>query len=190
MPTEIPVPDPTVLTTQQLLREILGVREILEARLDGMDKAIELIQKSVDKSPTVSEIYSKFKEKFKGVQMQFKELDKLREQSSKDGKIAIDAALLAAKELVNQQNASNTTAIGKSEASTSEQIKAMGVNIQTLERSFGDKINDLKDRINTVQAPLTRAEGHALGSRDVMGYIFGAVGMVVGILALVIRAYK
>lgn len=42
-----PVPDPTILTTEQLTREIGRLREILEARLDGMDKATRLEYDSV-----------------------------------------------------------------------------------------------------------------------------------------------
>ena len=42
-PTEwMPVPDPTKLTTEQLRRELGALREIIETRLDGMDRATEL----------------------------------------------------------------------------------------------------------------------------------------------------
>ncbi len=37
-----PVPDPTKLTTDQLRRELAALREIIETRLDGMDRAIGL----------------------------------------------------------------------------------------------------------------------------------------------------
>jgi hypothetical protein len=42
----VPRPDPTRLTTQQLNREILGLKEIIYTRLEGMDRAIVLCSKS------------------------------------------------------------------------------------------------------------------------------------------------
>jgi cation transport regulator ChaB len=184
---KFPVPDPTILTTQQLHREILGLREILEARLIGMDKALILLQAAVDRSPSIAEIYSEFKEKFNSVQTQFKERDTRSEQSSKDSKVAVDAALQAAKEAVNEQNKSNTTAIGKSEAATTKQIDQIMELIRTMVSSFDSKISDLKERINLVQIPVNRAEGHAQGVQGVWGYIFGAIGAAIGIAALILK---
>jgi hypothetical protein len=37
-----PIPDPTKLTTEQLRRELATLREILETRLHGMDRATKL----------------------------------------------------------------------------------------------------------------------------------------------------
>ncbi len=39
----MPVPDPTRLTTEQLRRELATLREIIETRLHGMDRATELV---------------------------------------------------------------------------------------------------------------------------------------------------
>ena len=39
----VPVPDPTLLTTEQLIRSMAALREILEARFDGTDKVIKKI---------------------------------------------------------------------------------------------------------------------------------------------------
>lgn len=58
----VPNPDPTERTVEQLLREIAtsreivegigqGTREVLETRLAGMDKAIELLQQTTNKIP-------------------------------------------------------------------------------------------------------------------------------------------
>jgi hypothetical protein len=47
-----PVPDPTELTTAQVIRETSALREIIETRLDGYDKAITLLQAASDKVPS------------------------------------------------------------------------------------------------------------------------------------------
>ena len=72
-------------------------------------------------------------------------------------KIAVDAALQAAKEAVAEQNRSFALATGKSETATMKQIDALGLAIQTANKGLDDKIADLKDG-------LTRIEGMDLGS--------------------------
>lgn len=267
-----PNPDPTVLTTQQLLREILSVREILESRLDGMDKAIVLLQAAKDKSPTVAEIYSEFTEKFiavqqllkdrdqkleqvtqnfytakdtallaakeavteqnkttraaisadlagmsklidsletkvnsmrpvgevyteftekfKSVQVQFQERDIRIEQASRDSKIAIEAALQAAKEAVAEQNKSSAMAIAKSEAATTKQMDAIGMMIQSTTKSLDDKISDLKDRLaSTASSVAENQKGvaqHSKGLQEGWGYVVGFIGMIVGLAGLVL----
>lgn len=174
-----PVPDPTILTTQQLVREMALLRElmetrfteaasvnalsvkILETRLESMDKAVELLQTSSDKIPSyVDEKLNSLKEiheeKFNSVQTQFKERDTRTEQTSKDSKVAVDAALQAAKEAVGEQNKSSALAIAKSEASTVKQIDQLGLLIQQMTKAADDKFNDVKER-------LTRIEGKEQG---------------------------
>src|SRR5579859_5246367 len=121
-----PVPDPTVLTTQQLQREIGTSRELVEAlasgmqrvfetRLDAMDKAIQLLQAETDRAPArivqvVDHLRSVHDEKFRSIDKQFLERDTRTEQTSRDSKVAVDAALQAAKEAVGEQNKSNALA--------------------------------------------------------------------------------
>src|SRR6185369_13411363 len=140
-----PVPDPTLLTTQQLIRENLWLREVLETRLTGIqeanllrqnntnarfeayDKAIKLLQDISDKFPgrideKINSLKEVHEEKFASIQVQFRERDVRTEQSSKDSKVAVDAALQAAKEAVGEQNKSSALTIAKSEASMTKQI--------------------------------------------------------------------
>jgi Fe2+ transport system protein B len=171
-----PVPDPTVLTTQQLWREVAIVRELIETRLDGMDKAIELLQKTTDKQPNfiesqIMQLQRLHEEKFRSVAIQFVERDTRTEQTSRDSKVAVDAALQAAKEAVGEQNKSSAMAIAKSEAATTKQIDQIGVIIQTNTAGFNDKIDDIKSR-------LTIIEGKATGAGNLWGIIVGVAGLV------------
>ena len=210
----IPVPDPSLMTTRQLQREIFNLRELLETklgsgsasndlirtvietRLDGMDKAIKLLQDSADKFParidekitSLREVHEqKFAalsdthgERFSSIQTQFKERDVRAEQTSKDSKVAVDAALQAAKEAVGEQNKSSALAIAKSEASTVKQIDQQAVLITAMSKSFDDKIDDLKER-------LTRAEGKGTGLNQGWGYLVAAIG-VIGVLVAIFAA--
>jgi len=150
-------PDPTVLTTQQLERALIGLREILEARLDGNDRATGLIQKATDKLPEyiaeqIKQLERLHDEKFASVQKQFQERDVRTEQSGKDAKTAVDAALQAAKEAVGKSQEASDRAVAKSETATVKQIDQIGVLFQTMTGAVGDKIDDLKTRVLTVES--------------------------------------
>jgi cation transport regulator ChaB len=156
--------DPSVLTTQQLIREISGLREIIEARLDGNDKAIALLQTATDRQPeiidkAVRRLQELHQEKFQSIQTQFTERDTRTDQTSKDSKVAVDAALQAAKEAVGEQNKSSALAIAKSEASTTKQIDQIGVLINTTSKATDEKINDIKGRLD-------RGEGISTGTKE------------------------
>jgi len=171
----VPHPDPTVLTTAQLTREIanareiieskiVGVKEILETRLAGMDKAITLLQEFTNKIPEsmdekIDQLRDLHQEKFNSISTQFGERDTRTEQTAAGVKIAVDAALQAAKEAVAEQNRSFALATGKSETATMKQIDALGLAIQTANKGLDDKIADMKDR-------LTRIEGMDLGNAE------------------------
>jgi len=70
-----PVPDPTVLTTKQLAAAIDGLRGVVEIRLDGMDRAVDLLQQQANKSPTVGELWARFEERYIAVNKAFDHID-------------------------------------------------------------------------------------------------------------------
>lgn len=157
------VTDPTQLTTKQLLREIGLLRDILEARMDCTDKDIARILLESEKIPNlirlaITEVRELNQEKFASIQTQFHERDIRTDQTSRDSKIAVDAALQAAKELSIEQNKASSQAIAKSEMATNKQIDQIGTLITSIVKSTDEKIDDIKGR----QA---RGEGLTSGSR-------------------------
>lgn len=204
-----PVPDPTVLTTEQLLRAVEAVREvigatrqILETRLDGMDRAIELLQKASDQLPDyvkehVAGLQELHEEKFTGVQTQFRERDTRTDQTAKDSKVAVDAALSAAKEIVEKQNTANTLAINKSEAAFTKQLDQIGLQIGTIAKGMDDKVADIKDRITTIESKTSGMAAQKVeqtqGTKDNVGYVVAAVSVIFGVIsiaALAISIFK
>jgi hypothetical protein len=199
-----PIPDPTVLTTQQLLRELTALKELVFTRLDGMDEATRLIQAQQVRVPTevdravqnlrellesrfvafelrfeernVEKLYD---EKFHSIETQFKERDTRTEQTSKDSKVAVDAALQAAKEAVGEQNKSSALAIAKSEASTAKQIDQLQTLITTTSNNSDEKIADLKER-------LTRIEGMTGGSEAAKKNLHDNSSVYIALAALVV----
>ncbi len=187
-----PRPDPTLLTTQQLLRELSALDEKLtvriggmfssiEQRLNAMDKATILLNDNVTRVPTavdkeISHLRELHDEKFSSIDKQFAERDVRVEQTARDTKVAVDAALQAAKEATGEANKAFALSIAKSEAATSKNIDQQGTLIASSTAALDSKITDVKDR-------LTRLESGALGRnsgfKDIWGYIIGGFGAVV-----------
>lgn len=207
-----PRPDPTILTTEQLHREIQALESRVTIRFDGMDKAQSLFESNLTRVPTdvdkqITHLRTLHDEKFVGlekqydekissIQKQFVERDTRTEQTSRDSKVAVDAALQAAKEAVAEQNRSSALAIAKSEAATSKQIDQQGTLITTATNALNDKIDDLKQR-------LTRIEGMGVGQLEakteqhsstgltisIIVSVFSLIGLVVSVIALITRVH-
>lgn len=177
-----PVPDPTEKTTESLLREISSLREVLESkiegqrdvlatRIDGMAKAVELLQVITDRQPLdvdkkIAHLQKLHEEKFHSIDVQFRERDVRVEQTAKDTKTAVDAALAAQEKSAGKQADSFALSIGKSENATTKQIDALD-----------EKINDMKERV-------TRIEGAGKGRGDVVGWIVAGITTLAAVISI------
>lgn len=187
----LPIPDPTLLTTQQLHREIFSVREVIETRINSMDKAIELVKGIADRIPqlmekAISQLQGLHEEKFSSIQTQFKERDTRSDQTSKDNKVAIDAALQAAKEAVGEQNKSSQLAIAKSEAATTKQIDAIVILIANGQKALDDKIDDIKERLTTIEGNRAGQQEKKQDTTSNWVIVFGAIGVLFGLVGTVV----
>lgn len=203
--------DPSVLTTQQLWREIASLKELVLSRIASIDKSIETAHENEVRRPTEIDrvllevktfqdekfrsVFRQYEEriifsdrlndstalliieKFSGVEKQFRERDVRGEQSSKDTKVAVDAALQAAEKARTSSNDSFALSIAKSEAATMKQIDQQGAFIGNVNTTLDGKINDLKER-------LTRIEGMSSGKKDFWGYIVGAIGLIATLITI------
>ncbi len=213
----IPIPDPTKLTTELVDRSISAFREVFEVRLAEMDKAIILAADSIGKLPADATtkcdklrselevqmlglrefIVSKIEnirdvnaEKFEAVSNRFAERDSQRDRLALENRISLDTALAAAKEAVAEQNKANAQAIGKSEAATQKQIDAMVQLMTNSNKSLEDKIADIKSRLD-------RGEGRDNGSNEArtdkradVGSILQAIAVMATIVGLIIVAFR
>jgi hypothetical protein len=148
-----PVPDPTLLTTEALLREIKGLRELMELKIDswssGMQSQILLFRE-------ISTV------KFSKVEQQFELVERQRVEQKSDTKQAVDAALTAQKEAVKEQTIASDKAISKSETGTSKQIEQLSDNFKTAIAGITTVLDDLKGRVGGI-------ENRARGSQEVRG---------------------
>jgi hypothetical protein len=154
-----PVPDPTILTTEQLHREIAALREFVLGEIRHVGAIND--------------------ERFRAVEAQFEQhIERTKEQKT-DTQQAVQSALTSAKELVAQRNDASELAIAKSERSISKQIDALASVLDTSNQAQVDRIEDLKARV-------TRIEGRSEGTQMSMGVIFAAVGGLAALVSIVI----
>jgi len=188
-----PVPDPTILTTQQLVREIAASREIVEAKYDtrlaAMDTATELNKQATDRIPTlicekVAALEKLHNEKFASIEKQFVERDTRITDISVLNQKALDAALQAQKE-----------SAGKTELSFTKQISDLTAQFQTQNKALDERLNDLKGRLDRgegvtggqkEQKTESKTQGNFLLGLIIIGGI-SLLGIVVNVIALLAK---
>ncbi len=212
----IPILDPARLTTQVVDRAISAFREVVEARLIGMEKAIAVIADQVDKLPAdaatkcdelradinrqmlalrelimsqIENVRSGSADKFDSINGRFRERDAQLEQAAREGRISLDSALAAAKDAVSEHNKSNERAIEKAETATQKQIEAMLQLMTTSSRSLEERIGDLKTRLDRGEGQDTASTEARSERRVDVGSIIQAVAVMATIAGLIIVAF-
>jgi hypothetical protein len=103
-----PDPDPTLLTTQALLREIASIKELFESKLEAVSHLKELFIKDIER-----------------IETQFRERDVRADLMSEANKEALVAAFAASKEGIGEQKVLFT-----------KQIDAMNDKIEDVKTRF------------------------------------------------------
>lgn len=159
-----PIPDPTTLTTDAQVRGDQAERDYVNAnldvvreRLDGIDRATELLNETVNRTPTqiqteIAHVRELDEVKFEAIAQQFKERDIRSEREARDNKVAVDAAFAAQKDSATQTDFANAKAIEKSEAATTKTIDTLGAVIDSSVKALSDKIDDLKQRVQAIES--------------------------------------
>lgn len=127
-----PATDPTVLTTEALHREILGLTTLMTLEIDRARDVTE--------------------EKFHSVNKQLTLVETQRVEQKKDTKDAVDAALTAQKEAVREQTTASERAIAKSEASTKEALNNLTTTFNTAIAGLITNLDDLKERVGKIES--------------------------------------
>lgn len=185
-----PNPDPSALTTEQILRENSWLRTLLEStiggaekalvsRLDAMDKALELLQALANRSPSIAEVDLKVKdlqrlneETFRSINGQFEYVDKLANQVTTSSKEAITFALQAQKE-----------SAAKSEENLDKRIFQAAEQTKTAMAVRDQRMDGHDDRLRTLNDKVTIIEGKGSGYADswkIIVAVLGAVAILVG----------
>lgn len=180
---------------QETVAEVGQLRELLEARFDEMDRAIRLHAEIIDRVPAERDMAIKHlaelhDEKFTLIALQLAERDVRSEQAAEGAKLALDAALLAQKELVAQQNEANSAATAKAEASFTKQIDQIGTIIQTLEKALDARVTELKERIDRGEGSTAGAAGSRSERRLDTGQVLTTLSALAALIGLLILAFR
>jgi primosomal protein N' len=200
------VPGAPYLTTEELRRDVSALREILQARLDGMDRATELLSETVNRTPTqiqteishVRELIQEklgslggmAEEKFKSIELQFVERDVRTGQAATASAQALAAALQAAKEAVFEQAQAAAKAADKTELSFTKQIDLLLAQIKALGDTFGDRLAELKERIDRGEGSTSGAAVHRTEQRLNIGMVMAVLMGVLAVTSLILLAFK
>lgn len=168
------------------------MREVIETRLNGMDKAITLLQTASDKFPEridekISALEKVHGEKFESTDKQFFERDVRTQQAAEGQTTAVNAALQAQKESAQKQAEAFGEATQKAETQFTKQIDQQGELLRTEVRGLVTQINELKDRFNRGEGTSVGAAANKTDNRLLFGVLIAAVGMIIGIIGLIIR---
>jgi SMC interacting uncharacterized protein involved in chromosome segregation len=161
-----PVPDPTVLTTEALHREINSSYALTTAKIESLEKVML--------------------QKFSAVEEQLQLVERQRVEQKKDTKDAVDAALTAQKEAVREQTTASERAIAKSEAATTKQMDQQRLTFETAIKSVTDLMNEVKERITRIESVKIGWSEQSTNVKQNLGVVWGAVGAVVGLIGVVI----
>ena len=192
-----PVPDPTILTTQALEREISSLRTYIDSqnqtqdeRLRGIDKATALrldiihsIIPDVEKLIAYERLLTEGK--FESVAQQFKERDTRSERESRDNALKVDAAFAAQEKQAAATNEANQKAIDKSEAATNESIKKADDTGKAANAALADKIDDIKTRIGIIDATMVGLIQRGASTREASGDSRSTIAILLSAAALV-----
>lgn len=153
-----PVPDPTTLTTEQLMRATANLKELLAQKIDDN--------------------HDLYMDKFRAG-------EEYRIELKTDTKDAVDAALSAAKEAVRENNDAFTTATNKTEKAFTDQLAQLTLTFTTGIKSVSDKVDDVKQRVAKVEASRLGSSEGMNAVRSNATAVLVAVGVGVSLLALV-----
>jgi hypothetical protein len=205
-----PIPDPTKLTTDQLRRELGTLREILETRLTGMDRATDLVSAQANVlRAELEQIRTRLREEMaaeitqlrellearldgmdRSTEIQFSERDLRVEQAAESAGLALAAALSGQKELVAQQNEANSTAAAKAEANFTKQIDQIGTIMQAQEKATDARITALKERLDRGEGSAAGAAGFRSDRAQVTGQALMTLSVLVAVIGLLILAFR
>ena len=204
--TETILRDLDVRLKHEIADSVNSLEALLVQRINGLEKIMQMLEGILKNAPqerddlreriqndihiAVDNLQHLHEERFNAIQQQFNERDTRGEQEKKASKEALDAALLAQKESVSQQNDANTTAATKTETNFTKQIDLVGTQITALDKSLTDRISELKERIDRGEGNTSGVAGQRGEQRASIGTVIAAVATLIAVISFVLLIVK
>lgn len=187
--SSVPVPDPTVLTTQASEKAVAALKELIEARIKAVEEEIEILRESALGGPDrVSARLDGLQELVETQILALKELVAQQfigvDQNFEGRDTALAAALLAQKTAVDEQNRANALSIAKSDAATTKQIDTIGTSIGTVTSAINEKVDDLRNRVQAIESRAVGSGENRAESSSNWVWGFGALAAVATIISI------
>jgi hypothetical protein len=184
--SSMPIPDPTVLTTQALYREVAALRELVEQRIASLAAAManadEATRRTIHEAIEARNILDR--EVQLRTDLQFRLVEQQRVEQKKDTKDAVDAALSAAKEAVREQTIASSLATQKSETATNKQQDELAKRFETAFENLRRADDEIKERIAEVDRKASDLASQKLGATTDRTGLYATVGIVITLLLL------
>lgn len=169
-----------------LVRENYWLREVIETRLDGMDKALLLLQTRADKVPSdmdiaLGRLKELLEEKFRSVATQFIQRDDARKSTQDAQSEAIKKSEAGfTKELDGLKSLIATTLKG-----TDDKIDTVKTLITAAADAGKTSIDDTKERLLRIETQKLAVRETATDARENWGTIFAAVGATAVVITII-----
>jgi archaellum component FlaC len=160
-----PVPDPTVLTTQALYREVSALQELIEQSIRGTREVID--------------------QQFYKVEQQFELVERQRVEQKGDTKGAVDAALDAAKEA----NAKSEEAFTKQIERLSQVIETTAADLRRSIDELKERLVEVDKKADAISQQKIGGQEVTTERRDNLSGVYalvGAFGLIITIAISVI----
>ena len=162
----VPIPDPSILTTAALEREINHLRELMESQVGQVSAHVDAADAQVD---------MRFGIQIEDLHRQLAEAD-LRYQQRYDAQTkALDAARVAADLAVQAALVAAEKAVSKAEVAAEKRFDVVS-----------EKVDDVKkttyEQIAAIQAQLASMAGRGAGGAAVWGYFAAGIFLLIAII--------
>lgn len=168
-----PVPDPTILTTAALQREVA----IIERRIAELQRTTEHGILEV-KSGCAEKLNAHMVSARELTNLQFELMSTWRLEQKDDTKVRLDAAFAAQKE-----------AITKQEASTDKQLEQLRLTFTTAFDELRRSMEEVKGRVGAIEATKLGSQEQRIETRQMtaatMGLIIGAITIFMALVSII-----
>jgi len=128
--------------------------------------------------------------RFNSIEREFTLIESRRQEQKTDTKVAVDAALSAAKDAVKEQAAASEKAILKSETSAGEQSKQNAATFTVGMANITTMLSDVKERVGKIESLKQGIDDTRSNSRLDLGALIGVGGFVTAIAVAVAAFMK
>lgn len=194
-----PDPDPTIATHSLVDVAVHAVKEILETRLTGYDKAIQLLQAQQDKQPSVGMVAASVLslEKQIGTQLDgMEDVNALLKEFNEEIRNHLRVETAGLKELMNERfkgvdekfagrDTALTAALQAQKESAGAQQIANAEAIQKSELATTKQIDGMGDKIEDIKERFTSSEGNKQGGASTFSTGIAIAGIVIALIASV-----